>query len=111
MTEMNEKRNMFLESPLFEGISREKLLDIFRTVQHTIVPANTIVFRQGDPGDSFYIIYSGKARVFRERRTGEKTELAILGPGDSIGEMSLLTGEERSAYLETMEETHLLVVR
>ena len=109
MTE-TAKKNMFLESPIFENIPREKVLELFRTVQHMIVPANTIVFKQEDPGDSFYIIYSGKARVFRERKTGVKIELSILGPGDCIGEMSLLTGRRRSAYLKTMEETHLLVL-
>jgi len=110
MSEVNEKKSMFFEHTVFKGIPKDELLNIFQTVQHRIVPANTIIFRQGDPGDSFYIIYSGRAKIYRKRRTGETTELAILGPGDSVGEIALLTGEERSAYLETMEETHLLVL-
>ncbi len=110
MTETAEKKSMFLRSPLFGNIPRAKVLELFRAVQHLIVPDNTIIFKQEDPGNSFYIIYSGKARVYRERKTGEKLELAILGPGDSIGEMALLTGRRRSACLETMEETHLLVL-
>jgi len=110
MMDTEEKKRLILESPLFEGITQEELVDIFRVVKKRIVPPNTIIFRQGDLGDSFYIIYSGKARVFRKSRNNERTELDILGPGDSIGEMSLLTGERRSAYFETIEETQLLVL-
>ena len=108
--ENDETKRIFLQSPLFENIPRRERIEIAQRVQTEIVPADTIVFRQGDPGDNFYIIYSGKARVFRKDRDGEKTELAVLGPGDSIGETALLTGEPRSAYLETIEETCLVVL-
>ena len=109
MTE-DEEEKIISGSPLFEGIPQNKLNEIAKAVQHQIVPSNTIVFRQGDPGDCFYIIYSGKARIFRKAKDGADTELALLGPGDSVGEMALLTGEPRSAYLETLEETHLLLL-
>jgi rhodanese-related sulfurtransferase len=69
-----------------------------------------MVFRQGDPGDSLYIITSGKVSVYKEGDAGVRTELSQMGPGDSFGEMALFTGEERSANIETLEETHLAVI-
>ncbi|MFB0522023.1 MAG: cyclic nucleotide-binding domain-containing protein [Desulfatiglandales bacterium] len=110
MTGKNEKKGGLSESPLFEDIAKEKLDEITQALQGKVVPARTIIFRQGDPGDSFYLINSGKVRVFRKDRDGVGTDLSQLGPGQSFGEMALLTGEPRSANVEASEETHLSVL-
>jgi hypothetical protein len=107
---MNEKENGLSESPLFTDIPKEKLSEVGKVVQKEVVPAHNIIFRQGDPGDKFYIITSGKVRIFRKSKEGIETDLSRLGPGDSFGEMALLTGKARSAYAEAVEETHFLVL-
>src|SRR5208337_5447991 len=48
--------------------------------------------------------------VFRKDSAGLETDLSVLGPGQSFGEMALLTGEARSANVETIEETRLMVL-
>jgi len=109
MSEEKQESKLF-ESPIFADIPREKLLELDRIVQKKLVPAHTIIFRQGDPGDSFYIINSGKIRVFRKSSEGVETELVQLGPGQSFGELALLTGEGRAGYAESLEETNLAVI-
>ncbi len=54
------------------------------------------LFRQGDPGESMFVIASGKVGVYREHE-GKAALVRVLGPGEAFGEMSLLTGEQRSA--------------
>jgi len=108
---MNEKENGLSESPLFTDISKEKLAEVGKVVQKEVVPAHNIIFRQGDPGDKFYVITSGKVRIFRKGKEGVETDLSLLGPGDSFGEMALLTKKARSANVETLEETHLLILK
>ncbi len=110
MTATHEKEKGLFDSPLFTGLPEEKLAEVERVVKKEVVPARTAIFRQGDPGDSFYIITSGKVRVFRKGREGTETELSLLGTGDSFGEMALLTGKARSAHVEAVEETHLLIL-
>jgi len=97
-------------SPIFEDLPEEQLREIAAVVETKVVPAGTMICRQGDPGDSFYLIRSGKVRVFRKDHEGVETELSRLGPGDSFGEIALLTGKPRSANVETLEETHLDVL-
>ncbi|MBP8644624.1 MAG: cyclic nucleotide-binding domain-containing protein [Syntrophobacteraceae bacterium] len=108
MAESQRKR--LKESTIFRDVPREKLDEIARAIRNVVFPGNTVVIREGDPGDSFFIISSGKVRVFRRLGEDMETDLAVLGPGDSFGEMALLTGEPRSAYIETLEETHLMVL-
>ena len=110
MRKKNEKDSRLLQSPIFADMPEENLADIARIGEDKVVPAHTIIFRQGDPGDSYYFINSGKVRVFRKSGEGVETNLAQLCPGDSFGEIALLTGEPRSAYVEAMEETCLTVL-
>jgi rhodanese-related sulfurtransferase len=69
----------------------------------------TVIVEQGTPGSAFYIINSGRVRVFLRGEQGIETDLACLGPGESFGEMALLTGNPRSATVEALEETHLSI--
>src|SRR5262245_50412245 len=55
------------------------------------------VIRQGQPGDALYAIATGKARIAVRSPEGTEREVAVLHAGEVFGEMSLLTGEPRSA--------------
>ncbi len=68
-----------------------------------------VVIRQGDPGDSCFIIHSGKAEVSVATPQGE-TDIGGLGPGQVFGEMSLMTGDERSATVRALTDMELIVV-
>jgi len=66
--------------------------------------------RQDDSGDSLYIIRSGSVEITLRTGKNEPVVLASLGPGKCFGEMSLLTGEPRSATVTALEETQVVVV-
>jgi rhodanese-related sulfurtransferase len=106
----DEKKRKLSQSYIFKDIPEEILYVFALIVEEKVIPAHTFIFRQGDQGDSFYIIDSGRVRVFRKGSEGLETELALLGQGDSFGEMALLTGETRAASVETLEETHLMTI-
>ncbi len=110
MSDKESRKNGFSDSSIFGALPQEKRDEITQAVETRLVAPGTIIFRQGDPGDSFYIVNSGKIRVFRRDKEGMETDLSILGPGDCFGEMSLLTGEPRSANVEAVEESRLMVL-
>jgi rhodanese-related sulfurtransferase len=110
MMENEGNKEGLTEIRVFEELPREKWDDLTQAVDHRVVAPRTIIFRQEDPGDSFYIIRSGKVRVYRRDSDGLETELSVLGAGASFGEMALLTGQARSANVEAIEETHLMVL-
>jgi CRP/FNR family cyclic AMP-dependent transcriptional regulator len=74
------------------------------------VEAGEILFHAGDEGDEMFVIRSGAVRVYLEAAGTEKT-LAILGPGEFVGEMSLLNGKPRSADAVVHQDGELLVVK
>lgn len=72
--------------------------------------ANELVVRQGEPGNSFYIIESGEVEVFYTDESGKKISLRNLIPPAFFGELSLLTGSERTATVVCVRDTILFKV-
>ncbi len=110
MIDFEEKKRRLSETAAFREMPTEMLGEIARVVEDRVFPANTMLFRRGDPGDSFWVIESGRVRVFRRDEEGIEITFSELGQGKSFGEMALLTGEPRSASVETLEETHVMVL-
>lgn len=74
-----------------------------------ILQADTLLFSEGDPGHSMFLIRRGSVRVSRKEGTEQKI-LADLGPGSIVGEMSLLDGCSRSATVTTLAETEFVEI-
>ncbi len=71
-------------------------------------PENVTLAKEGDTGNTMFIITQGKVKVFKGTGVGEK-ELALLGPGDFFGEMALLgVQDKRAASVKTQVETQVL---
>lgn len=73
---------------LFADLPREVLARLVSELEEVDVPAGRTVFSQGDPGDALYVIVSGAVEV-RGERGGAGARVAVLGPGDCLGEMAL----------------------
>jgi serine/threonine-protein kinase len=73
------------------------------------LPRGAVVFRQGDLADAAYIITAGACEAFRVE-DGARMVLRRMGPGDSFGESSILTGRRRGAAVEVVEEMTATVV-
>lgn len=71
------------------------------------VKAGETVFREGDAGRTMFVVRSGRVRISRKVRGGEKT-YAMLGPGEFFGEMAMINGQPRSASAEAVEDAQLL---
>ena len=70
----------------------------------------TVIVREGDVGDTAYMIVSGRCRAFRDLPDGDET-LAIMEAGDVFGEMALLLDEPRAASVEAVDQVTVLVLR
>jgi len=72
--------------------------------------AGEVPVRQGQPGNSFYIIKSGRVDVVVEKSERESAVVATLGPGNFFGEMSLLTGAARTASIRVRDDAEFIVI-
>jgi CRP-like cAMP-binding protein len=72
--------------------------------------AGEIVVREGDRGSSMFIVESGRLGVSAHGSVGQSQRLAVLDPGSAFGEISLLTGEPRTATVRALTEATLLEI-
>jgi serine phosphatase RsbU (regulator of sigma subunit) len=95
----------------FKGLDDEAV-DMLRTVAVKMnYPTNTVLCKEGDPADRFYVITKGRVAVTRDLEgTDEDFVLGFLGTGEYFGEMGLITGEPRAATVTTIVETDVLEV-
>jgi CRP-like cAMP-binding protein len=69
-----------------------------------------VLFRQGDPGTSLYVVTSGEVRIGLEALPEEDIIPALVGPGETLGELALLDGLPRSATATMSMDTELLML-
>lgn len=91
--------------PLFSGCTRKDLQKIARASNEITVEAGRMLTDQGDAGREAFVIIEGEAAVKRNQR-----KIATLGPGDAIGELSLLDHGPRTATVEASTPMVLLVL-
>jgi small-conductance mechanosensitive channel len=95
---------------IFSPLSKPELKKLVEHLSVESYAAGEVPVRQGDPGDSFYIIKSGRVDVIVEKSPGETAVVATLGPGNFFGEMSLLTGAVRTASIHVKEDAECIVI-
>jgi NTE family protein len=83
--------------------------ELAASAQPVTVHAGEWLFRQGDPGDSLYVVLTGRLEVVIENGPEVKV-IRILGHGDSVGELALLTESPRSASARARRDSELLRV-
>ena len=99
-----------VDIPLFSELPQPALMALFGHCPLRRFSPGTLIITQGDRGNSFFVICSGEVRVFR-KQDEEQVELAILKEGEFFGEMALLSGEPRSAFVEAVEpDTQVLEI-
>ena len=94
--------------PLFEGLPRSEVSGLLEHLHQRTVPAGASVLLAEQPGEAVYVIVSGSVKVHALRPDGTEVVLAVLGAGETLGEMSAADSLGRSAGVVTLEETTLL---
>lgn len=89
--------------PLFETCTKRELASIASKTVDAERPAGSILTREGRDGGLMFVIVDGEAEVERDGRVINR-----LGPGDVIGELSLIDGKPRSANVRAVTDTRVL---
>jgi len=98
----------FNEIPLFSTLSSSEIRLIEKKIRLVEYKRGDLIYEEGKPADAFYVIVSGRFRVFQKIRGEEEKTLIYLYRGDYFGESSLLTGQVHSASVEARSDGLLL---
>ncbi len=95
-------------SPLFAALDDETARTLLDNMVKTRMERGDVLFHEGDPGDKLYVIVEGKIKLGRTSTDGRENLLAILGPGEMFGELSLFDPGPRTATATAVAETQIL---
>lgn len=98
------------EMDIFQPFSDEHKVSLSERMRRRRFTVSETVVKQGDTGDSLFVIVEGVVSVNVQLEDGNTIEVARLGAGNFFGEMALFTGQERTATIITMTETILLEI-
>jgi len=93
--------------PLFRGLSGEHLEALAMIVVDQLIKRGQMIFSQGDTGAGFYVVISGRVKVFKLSPEGKEQILHIFGEGEPFGEVAVFAGEKFPAYAAALEESRV----
>jgi|SRR5690554_2749286 CRP-like cAMP-binding protein len=96
--------------PLFRELSSDALGDVCSQLRHFSLHQGEMLFQQGDPGNSMFIVDDGTLRVYTLGEGGRQVLLDVLGPGDVLGELTLLDGRPRTAYAQAETDCEIFAL-
>jgi ATP-binding cassette subfamily B protein len=112
LVEARDLLGFIRDIPLFRMHSEQERGDVLRSAELRRYRSGELVFEQGDPGDRFYVVYSGRVRILIRGGGEERKEvnLGVIAAGGHFGETALITGEPRNAAARAVEDSVLLAL-
>ena len=110
MSDLKQTIGFLQVVPLFHGLNNPHLEYLAKRMVGRVYAAGQPIVTQGQGGEGFFVIISGKAEAFRERSDGVKAEVNTFGPTDFFGELALLDDGPRTASVIATEPTQCYVL-
>ena len=102
--------SVVLAAPLFAGLDPEEARPLLATMATVRLTRGDVLFNEGERGDRLFIISEGKIKLGRRSSDGRENLMAILGPGEMFGELSLFDPGPRTATATAVAETQVLAL-
>jgi predicted acylesterase/phospholipase RssA/CRP-like cAMP-binding protein len=94
-------------SDLFGSLNKDALLDMEKELEFISLATDEVLFNRGETGNDFYFVINGRLRVWSAIDSAEGRAVVELGPGDTVGEMAVLTNETRAATVSAVRDSQL----
>lgn len=96
--------------PIFSSLSNEEILEVAMITTPKTFKKGETIYSYNDLGGTLYVINDGQVKISRFSISGKEQVIRIVGPGDFIGEFSLLSGKRHTDYAICLEETTMCVI-
>jgi cAMP-binding proteins - catabolite gene activator and regulatory subunit of cAMP-dependent protein kinases len=94
---VDETNEVLSKAPLFEALDEDGAAALRSSITEVRLGRGQTLFSEGDEGDRLYVMLSGKVKLTRTSADGRENLLAVLGPGEMLGELSLFDPGPRTA--------------
>jgi CRP-like cAMP-binding protein len=95
---------------IFQGVDPDAIEALAKEFNTIEAPRGTTLFNEGDPGESLFIVIAGKVKLGRRSPDGRENLVAVMGPSDQFGELSLFDPGPRTATATVVTDARLAVL-
>ena len=99
--------NHIARVPLFEGLPRQQIEDLAMIVTDQVFRKGETIFSEGEDGNGFYVVITGRVKIFKLSAEGKEQILHFFGPGEPFGEVPVFAGQHFPANAEAIEESRV----
>lgn len=107
---LGEKILLLKEIEIFSDLTAAELAAIASVTKELDYPEERTIIKQGDVGETVFLVIDGKVEVIKEQANGEQVFIAAIESGDAFGEMALLENEPRSATVRATQPSRFLIL-
>ena len=99
--------NHIARVPLFEGLPLQQIEDLAMIVTDQVFRKGETIFSEGEDGNGFYVVITGRIKIFKLSPEGKEQILHFFGPGEPFGEVPVFTGQHFPANAAAIEESRV----
>jgi CRP/FNR family transcriptional regulator, nitrogen oxide reductase regulator len=102
---------LLTQSGVFGALEADEARELTLLAREKNLAGEENIFWEGDPSDWFYLIHSGKVKVFKSTSNGKEVTLSFFGPGEIFGEVAVLENQPYPASAQAVTATRLIGIR
>lgn len=107
---LQERHSFLSKVDIFAKCKGRDIKALAKSCEERTFPAGATLCRQGQRGVAMFVVTNGRVRVEEELADGRSVEIAMLGPGSTVGEMAIIDGAERTASVIADTDVVVLVL-
>jgi len=97
-------------TPLFQGLPEPQVDKLTRIVTEHSFAGGQVIFAEGDKADGFYIVVTGRVKIYKLSPEGKEQILHVFGPGEPFAEVAMFSGGTLPAHAEAIKESRVVFV-
>jgi CRP-like cAMP-binding protein len=105
---MDHMDSVLHQSPLFASVDEDGAAALMELLTEQVVSKGGVLFHEGQPGDQLFLIIEGKVKLGHASADGRESLMAVLGPGEMFGELSLFDPGPRAASATALTEARVV---
>lgn len=95
-------------TPLFRGLDEDHFTELIAISERKKYKKGELIFSEGDEGNGFYIVETGKVKIFKLSLDGKEQILHIYGPGYPFGEVPVFSGKKFPAFAQAVAKSSVI---
>jgi CRP/FNR family transcriptional regulator len=105
-----DESNCIERVPIFSHLTYDEMLEVASITRAKTFDKNEMIYMSGDEGGKLFVLHTGKVKVSRINTSGKEQVIRVVGPGEFMGELSLLSNQRLTDNAQALESSTMCII-